>query len=115
MREVALEVRRVGQHAEAAGAMLLVGPRDGDRVEVGPDDLGRGTGLLDLGDEPDRAGAGQRRAEVADRRSTTTRCFELLERQPPPRGSHFDPVLKPRSHPGWSSSWHVSIRSTIRS
>ena len=65
VREVALEVGGVGQDAQAGGAVGLVGPGDRDRVEVVADDPGRGAGLLDLGDQPDRPRAGERGAEVA--------------------------------------------------
>ena len=89
VRQMALEIRRVGQYAEARRAVLLVGPRDRHRVEIGPDDLRRGAGLLDLGDELDRAGPDKRRAEIADRRGRRRLVLELLQRHPPPRRGHL--------------------------
>ena len=56
-----------------------------DRVEIGPDDLGRGAGLLDLGNELDRPGPGQGRAEVTDGRGLGRLGLQLLQRHPPPR------------------------------
>ncbi len=89
VRQVPLEVRDVGQDAQAGGAVGLVGPGDGDRVEVGADHLGRRAGLLDLGDELDRPRPGQRGAEVADRRGLGRLGFQLLDRQPEPGGGDF--------------------------
>src|SRR5437764_306044 len=70
-----------GQDVQAGRAVGLVGPCDGDRVEVGTDDLGRGAGLLDLGDELDRPRPGQGGAEVADRRGLARLRFQFLHRQ----------------------------------
>ena len=111
---MSLEIRRVGQYAYARGAALLVDPRDGHRVEIGPDDLGRGTGLLHLGNQLDRAGTLQRRAEVTDRWG---RCG--LRLRAPPAGIAAAPwplpdAWTPRFHPGWTSSSRVSINPTSR-
>ena len=74
--EAALEIRLVGQHADARGPVLLVDPRDGHGIEVGADDALAGAGLLDFGDQPNgrtcrecgeesRAAAGHRPAAGA--------------------------------------------------
>src|SRR5579885_1338522 len=80
-----LEIRRVSQYAQTGGAMLLIGPGDRHRIEIGTDDPRRGAGLLDLGDELDRAGALQHRAEITGRRGRRRLVLELLQRHPPPR------------------------------
>ena len=90
--EVPLEIGGVGEHAEAGGAVRLVGPGDGDRVEVGADDLGRGAGLLDLGDQLDRSRAGKGGAEVADRGGRGGLVLHLLERHPVPGRGHLPPL-----------------------
>ena len=66
--ETALEMRPVGQHADAGGPVLLVDLGDLDGVEVGAEDAPRGAGLLHFGDEADGAAAGQGGVEIANRR-----------------------------------------------
>ena len=82
--QVPLEIRSVGQDAQAGGAVGLIRPGDGDRVEVGPDDLGRGAGLLDLGQEPDRAWSGEGGPEVADRWRLGRLGLQLLKGESDP-------------------------------
>src|SRR5271157_2342522 len=82
---MSLEIGSVCQHADARRAMLLVGPGYGDRIEISPDQMGGGAGLLDLGNELDWPGPGQGCAKVADRRGLSRLGFQFLQRHPPPR------------------------------
>src|SRR5271157_2292354 len=80
-----LEIGSVCQHADARRAMLLVGPRYGDGVEISPDQASGGAGLLDLGNELDWPGPGQGCAKVADRWGLSRLGFQLLQGHPPAR------------------------------
>jgi 5-(carboxyamino)imidazole ribonucleotide synthase len=74
--EVSLEIRLVGQHAEARRPVFFVGLGDGDRVEVGSDDAGRRGCLFHLRDDPHLAGPAERGPEL------------------PRRGEHFDELVE---------------------
>ena len=66
--EAALEIRLVGQHADAGRAVLLVRSRDRDRIEIGADDAFAGAGFFDFGDQPNGRAGGERGEKVARRR-----------------------------------------------
>ena len=70
IRVAALEERLVGQDRQTGRTAGRVGPGEGRRVEVGPDQALAGRGLLDLGDQrvaPGSVGLRERIGEAARR------------------------------------------------
>ncbi len=78
--QVALEVRDVGENRETGRTVCLIGASDRDGVEIGANEAGGGAGFLDLGDESDGAGAGERGAKGTRRRGLNGLGLQLLDR-----------------------------------
>ena len=91
--EAALEIRPVGQHAEAGRPVPLVDLGDFDGLEVLAEDAARGAGLLHLGDQADGRAAGQCGEKIARRRGGGQLPAQLVRRDARLGGRHFTPLL----------------------